>query len=250
MAGTGEALGRSDESTTPSAMKSTLLVVGAGMIGGLVFWVLTRITGILPFDWLWYASVPTALLLGGVSSFLGVFLLANSDTSKTTELKHTLAFALICGVVWSPVIDAAKQVVLGAVAANKADTAKTDASQLNATVSTGSTAAVENQVAKTQQTTLDAVKTLPTVTNAGVRQKVLSDSQDALSALVDASSKAPEASVNAIATIGNEAASSGDPTVARKTLDALTRLQKRSPEAAVKAESARQEILKRLAVPK
>jgi hypothetical protein len=105
-------------------------VVLAGIVGGLVYWVLMRITGVKPLGLDWYAGVPASLLLGGVAAFLAVYLLANSHTSQPAELKHSVAFALVCGIVWSPIIDTAKQTVLSAVAAKNGDAAKNSAQLL------------------------------------------------------------------------------------------------------------------------
>jgi len=218
----------------------SIRVALSGAVGGLVFWVLMRITGVNPFGWRWYAGIPTSLLLGGVAAFLGVYLIANSDTSQAAELKHTLAFALVCGIVWSPVIDAAKQTALGAFAAKQADSAKDSAGQLKQEVAQGTPTKVEQQIAKTAQTTSEAVKSLPAVTNNDVKEKIISDSQDAVAALVDASQKAPDASIKALSTIGKEAAASGNPVVTRSILDGLQTVQTKSPASAAKAEAARQ----------
>src|SRR5439155_25441337 len=99
----------------------SIRVALSGAVGGLVFWVLMRITGVNPFGWRWYAGIPTSLLLGGAAALLGGYLVATSDTSQAAELNHTLAFAVVCALVWSPVIDAAKQTALGAFAAKHAD---------------------------------------------------------------------------------------------------------------------------------
>jgi len=230
-----------------ASIPSSIRVVLSGMIGGLVFWVLMRITGVQPLGLNWYAGVPASLLFGGVAGFLGVYMLANSDTSQGPKIKHTFAFALVCGIVWSPVIDTAKQTVLSAVAAKNAGSAKDSAKALDHAVAGGSSAAVEQQIAKTAQTTSDAVMSLSSVTNFEVKRKVQSDSQDAVGALVGASQKAPDASVTALFKIGKEAAATGNPTVTKSVLDGLQRVQTMSPASAVKAQAARQEIITGLA---
>src|SRR3954469_16917221 len=207
---------------------SALVVLG-GAIGGLVYWVLMRTTGVKPLGLDWYAGVPASLLLGGVAAFLGVYLFANSDTSQPTELKHTLAFALVCGIVWSPIIDTAKQTVLSAVAAKNADAAKNSAEELGKAVASGSSAGVEQEITKTVQTTTDAVNSLPSVTNDDVKRKIISDSQAAVGSLVGASQKAPDASIDALSKIGKQAASAGDPKLTRLVLDGLQRVQTASP---------------------
>jgi hypothetical protein len=75
---------------------------------------------------------------------------------------------------------------------------------------------------------------------------VISDSKEAVGALVDASRKAPDASVNALISIGKEAASQGDPRMTGSVLDGLEKIQTISPEMANKAAFARQDIVKSL----
>ena len=49
--------------------------------------------------------------LGMGSAFVGVFLLANSDVSSSGSLRRTLAFALMCGFAWRPVLEAGTALV-------------------------------------------------------------------------------------------------------------------------------------------
>jgi hypothetical protein len=140
-------------------MPNWLKIVISGMLGGLVYWLLLRITGVNPMGLPWYEGVSASVLLGGVAAFLAVYLLANSATSSG-EITHTLAFALVCGIIWSPVINTAKDTVSGVIAARNGSAAKNSAQQLGATVASGSAASLEQQITKTTQSTTDAVKTL------------------------------------------------------------------------------------------
>lgn len=218
-------------------------VVVSGMVGGLVFWASLRVTGVKPMGLLWFAGLPASVLFGAVAAYLGVYLLANSDTSDATKLKHTLAFALVCGIVWSSVIDTAKNTVLGVVKAKSGDSASQSAQQLNKLSQSGGTAGVEQQIAKTGADTADAVKNLQSVANSDVKQKVLADSQTAVNALVTAAPKAPDASVDALYSIGKEAVQSGDPLVTRSVLEGLDRVEAASPNAAGKIAAARRDIV-------
>jgi membrane associated rhomboid family serine protease len=89
-----------------------LYVMIAGAVGGLTSWLLQWLAGLTPFQKPAIFGIPALVVVGAVAAVLGVYLIANSDT---TELRHTLAFALVCGVFWQPVFDAAKLYVTHSV---------------------------------------------------------------------------------------------------------------------------------------
>ncbi len=144
---------------------SFLLVVLSGAVGGMVYWVLQAATGIAPFGFRWYGSVPAALLVGGVAAVLGVYLLANSDTTSRAQLIHTLSFALVCGITWSTVIAGAKQQVISATGVARADTAQDKAASLQNALKNGNRTEVSAKVSDTAAAAAQAVQSLPSTTD-------------------------------------------------------------------------------------
>ncbi len=85
------------------------LVGFAGMIGGFGSWVLATVVGPEPL----INSLPLAIagymFLGTLAGLLGVFLVAKTDPQAPS---HALAFALACGIFWSPVIASVQALVV------------------------------------------------------------------------------------------------------------------------------------------
>lgn len=85
-----------------------LHVLGVGAVGGALSWVFAITIGVRPvLNQVWLA-VPATMLLGAGAAYIGVYLLASSDTA---QVHRCLAFALVCGVAWKPVWDAGTALV-------------------------------------------------------------------------------------------------------------------------------------------
>ena len=85
--------------------KVATLVMGAGAFGGLTSWCLQTLAALKPFGLPARAAIPALIVVGAASALIGVYLIANSDTKET---RHTLAFALVCGIFWQPVLKSAQ----------------------------------------------------------------------------------------------------------------------------------------------
>jgi hypothetical protein len=95
-----------EKPTTPFAMnpmiKEVVLVAGAGSCGGLLGTLASHVlkqsfpSGLL-------TSFLAAPVLGAGAALIGVYLLANSDRK---EMARCMVFAMACGIVWKPVLDA------------------------------------------------------------------------------------------------------------------------------------------------
>lgn len=93
---------------TPTGRAHPLHVLGVGAIGGALSWVFAVTIGVPPVLSHWWLAVPAAMLLGAGAAYIGVYLLASSDTA---QVHRCLAFALLCGVAWKPVWDAGTALV-------------------------------------------------------------------------------------------------------------------------------------------
>jgi hypothetical protein len=88
--------------------KEIIFVVAFGAIGGLVSIVYSYAVGNPPVLGGTLLVFPAYVLLGAVAAFVGVYLLTKTDTS---DMKRCLAFALICGIFWSPVFEGMTEVI-------------------------------------------------------------------------------------------------------------------------------------------
>ncbi len=81
--------------------KEVLLIIAGGAIGGLLSWVYSITLGLSTVLAGWQAVV-ASVTLGMGASFLGVYLIANTDTAPFYD---ALGFAVLCGFAWKPIYD-------------------------------------------------------------------------------------------------------------------------------------------------
>lgn len=107
-------------------------VIVGGLIGGLGSWVWATTVGPPPLIDSIYFAIPSYVFLGGLAGYLGVVLIAKTDTK---EHFHASAFALACGLFWGPVITGAKAIVTQKEAQETARNTKQIGAQLGNEVS-------------------------------------------------------------------------------------------------------------------
>lgn len=83
------------------------MIAIAGGVGGLMSFVYTLASGgtlslSLPWGWLGY------MFLGMGTGYLGVYLVAKTDTSHRM---HALGFAMACGISWAPIMQASSALI-------------------------------------------------------------------------------------------------------------------------------------------
>jgi hypothetical protein len=233
MAATG--MGQIDKDRKLSDLAMTGWVAACGGVGGLVYWLLQHAAGLDPFGWRWYAGLPTTALLGAFASVVGVYIVANSDTA---ELKHTLAFALICGLAWKPIINSATDSVTDAIHARQGDSAVSLAVELKQQAQTGTVQQVQAKATQTAETAAQLQTTLATARNEAVKTKLIHDSRQAVTALTDISAKDPRASIQGLTRIGQAAASNNQIAVSDSVVSSLQRIRKQNPALTQEADAA------------
>lgn len=85
-----------------------VLIIIAGLVGGLGAWVWATTVGPSPLLGNPWVAIPAYMFLGAIAGFLGVYLVAKTDPAQTA---HAIAFSLACGVFWGPVISGAEAMV-------------------------------------------------------------------------------------------------------------------------------------------
>src|SRR5262249_50811665 len=105
----------------PQVSAEMKFVAKCGAIGGVVSGLYTYMVGAtysLP-PWI---AVPLCIPLGAVAPTIAVYYLPPTDTNKANQL---VAYAMLCGIMWKPVIDAGKALIADHVdrARSKAQTA-------------------------------------------------------------------------------------------------------------------------------
>ena len=221
--------------------KSLLYVAIAGAVGGFTSWLLQWLAGLAPFQKPASQGIPALIVVGGVAAVFGVYLLANSNIR---ELPHTLAFALLCGVFWQPIFDAAKLYVQHSTTQRQASQQQSQTQDLAAAVAGGDEAAVKNKLDDTTNATTDVLSKLPTEQDADLKRKVVEQSNQAVEMVGKGADKAPEATVANLQKIGETAVQSGQPEVASNVLIKLNTLKAQNPAIGPAADKASDKIVK------
>jgi hypothetical protein len=215
--------------------RTIALVSGSGAVGGLIAWVLQAATGgrLLPF--VWYGSVPAALLLGSAAAGIGVYVLANTDQR---QLGRLIFFSVLCGVSFKPVFQAGSNYLNGTLSQAKAQSQLSDVQQntqqLNQAVATQSQAQVQTAVQQTAQSTTTLVQQSASVPDESLRAELQTKSAKVVDAIAAAAPKAPEQSVRSLYAIGLAARQTNQTKLTLHVIDSLRNYEATSTDPATK----------------
>src|SRR5258708_3285247 len=177
-------------------------VITAGSSGGEVLWGLSLMHGGLPVaehapfpgeQWRWISLLLSAFL-GAAAAFVSVYWLANTDTTKKTQC---LGFAVICGLMWEPVLTGAGQRFTTGFADLEATEAVRQANQLTGAVNTGP--ALQPQAAA--DVAVKLVEAGPNIQNPGLKVDAKHQTERILNALATQALTQP-AATEALVNIG------------------------------------------------
>ncbi|HZD93718.1 MAG TPA: hypothetical protein VE133_05650, partial [Candidatus Sulfotelmatobacter sp.] len=180
-------------------IEQMLYVALCGGLGGVLSWLLGQWTGVGVFTkWAWYGQIPALVFLGAMAGLFGIFIL----TASSLNSMRTYVFAIICGVLWQPIITTALKSVGEASATRQLAQVSNQTEQVRSVVEHGSPEEVSSAVKASVPTLTDALKQLPNVENAEKKDAIVKSSDNALSALESAADKAPASSIEAIRDVG------------------------------------------------
>jgi len=185
-------------------------------VGGILFWVLSKLSGTAIFAaWPWYGQLPALAFLGAMAALFGVFLL----TASSLNAMKTYIFAIVCGVVWQPIINTAIKSYSNVGITRQVQQVSTQTDQLNSTADHGSTEQIQSAVKATVPMVTQALKS--DVQDAGKKQEIVDSSQQAISALQVAADKAPGSSIDGIKQVGIAAGAGNHTTVSIHAVQSL-----------------------------
>jgi hypothetical protein len=191
-------------------------VIAGGAAGGIGFWLLGEWSGTQMFYGFGRLEQIVALMfIGAVAAAIGVYLLTASDPTSM----RTYVFALVCGLVWQPIIDAGKRLATNAAVSSKVEDVNASADQIVREVDNGGNVAA--QINNTVPNVKDALQATPSVQDAGKQAAIARSSEKAINAIYRAAPKDPDASLKALSTISLEASRSGQPAVAVQALQGV-----------------------------
>src|SRR5215831_13005122 len=103
-----------------------LFVALAGAAGGALFWLLAAWSGTTTFGaWPWEGQLAALMFIGSISGLFGVYLLTSSNLNSM----RTYVFAIVCGLVWQPIINSARQSVNNASVTRQTAAVNTETQQ-------------------------------------------------------------------------------------------------------------------------
>jgi hypothetical protein len=199
-------------------------------VGGIVAWlVIGQITLLIAVP-VWIEFLVSALV-GGVASYLGVYLLANTDTKQRS---HCLAFAVACGLSWKPVVEAATTLVSKGITQNRAeaDTANTKetARTLNETAAQGE---LPSRIDATATAATNLVNRLAEVQDTPIADTARRQVTAAIGVVEKKGEKEPMAAVQALAKVSEAAAAAKEPDLSLKAGESLYNLGTKTDDKAV-----------------
>ncbi|HEY2391766.1 MAG TPA: hypothetical protein VGK22_11395 [Candidatus Angelobacter sp.] len=207
-----------DGPITKLQVKQALWVACCGAIGGILFWVLSELSGTTLFtSWKWYGQIPALAFLGAIAALFGVLLL----TASNLNALKTYIFAIVCGVVWQPIITSAINSYSNVGATRQLQQVSTQTDLLTNTANKGSQQEINSVVKATVPAVTQALDQSDNVQDAGKKQELINSSNKALVALEAAASKAPDSSIQAIQDVGMAASNSNHPDVGINAIHSL-----------------------------
>jgi hypothetical protein len=191
--------GGSDQPINKLQIEQTLYVALCGGIGGLLSWVLEKWAGVGVFMHApWYGKIAALVFLGSMAGLFGIYILTSSNLNSM----RTYIFAIICGVLWQPIITTAIDSVGEANASQRLAASTSSVSQVQEVAAHGNPEQVSSTVQASVSAITEAIRQLPNVQNAEKKDAIVRSSDNALAALQAASDKAPAPSIEAIKQVG------------------------------------------------
>ncbi len=203
---------------TRGQIEQALWVAFCGALGGFLFWLLGKWSGTDTFAyWKWYGQIPALAFLGAVAALFGVFLL----TASSLNAIKTYIFAIVCGLVWQPIINTAIKSYGNVGVTRQVAQLTNQTQQLQNSADHGTPDEVKAAVQSTVPAVTQALKQFPDVQDAAKKQAIVESSDKALVAFEAAASKAPDTSIQAIKEVGIAASESNHTDVGIHAINSL-----------------------------
>jgi hypothetical protein len=231
------------EEITAKDVRALVFVIICGAVGGFLYWVLAALAGQKIANWPVHFQILAMVFVGAVAGLFGVYLLTASDL----RAMKTFIFAIVCGLVWQPILQSAKGLVANATATKQVAQLDTKTNQIKATAENGTSDQVKSDINSAASALKNVVNTLSNVQDTTKRNELLDTSKNAIDAVESGFAKAPEATVNALQDIGIESAKASQPEVTTKAIQSLNAvglnaIQKSRPDVALQAYQSIQRI--------
>lgn len=198
-----------------------VLFSGAG--GGLVSWAFTLMTGATFGLGAWLA-LPLCVILGTAAALVAVYVITPTDTKKTGQL---IGFAVLCGFLWKPVLDAGRIVIGERIeAARSVADVKQQVAELKRAETPESVGSNAHQAAAGAAELLRSSQTLD---NPTVDKQATTGATNAVNAIAETSTANPLAATLALREIKEAADKADKPEVSRLAARKLETIGRQFP---------------------
>jgi hypothetical protein len=206
--------------------RSTLVPLGAvwvaGAIGGLLFFVVAKMTGTSLPAGFGFGLIPGLMFVGALAAAFGVYLLTASDLKAI----RTYVFAVVCGLAWKSTIDSAISLAANATASSQTAQVGDTVNQVQAATLGGDAQQINTAVQNTVSAVNQSLNYAPNVSDLSKKAEITDTSKNAITQIQSTADKAPDVSVDALKNISLAASSAGQTTVALQAVDALRTIGK------------------------
>ncbi|HEV7922580.1 MAG TPA: hypothetical protein VGR02_17490 [Thermoanaerobaculia bacterium] len=182
-----------------------VLLSGAG--GGLTAWAFTIIGG-ATFGLSIWAALPLSIILGAAAALVAVYVIIPADVTKTAKL---IAFAVLCGFLWKPILDAGRLVIMQRL---EASNAKTEARKDLAELKSAQPAAAPAKAHEAAGTAAELLRASDRIDNPQLITDASIQAADAVTAIAQNPNLDPTAATLALQDIKKAASESGNEHVA------------------------------------
>lgn len=198
-------------------------VLGSGAGGGLVSWAYTLMIG-QTFGLGSWLALPMCVILGTAAAVVAVYVVTPTDTSKTGRL---IGYALLCGFLWKPVLDAGRIVITERLEA--AQSAASVGKQVTELRAAATPEAVAVNAKQTAEGASELLRSSDTLDNPGVEKRATEQASAAVDAIAETSTANPAAATLALEEIKDAAEKAGNDEVMKLAREKIRILRPQLP---------------------
>jgi len=203
--------------------KDVKLVIASGAGGGLVSWAFTIMSG-STFGLDMWSALPLCVILGTAAALVAIYVITPADVTKTGKL---IGFALLCGFLWKPVLDAGKSAIN-----QRIDTARTSAqvaTDVSALKSASTPATVGEKAHDAASGAASLLRTSDRLDNANLDKQATTQATEAVNAIAETSTANPVAATLALGEIRKAAQESNNPDLADLASRRIMMIERKAP---------------------
>ena len=194
-------------------------VLIGGACGGFVSWVYSETVGTrmaLPIA----AAIAACFVLGAAAALISVYVVANSDVNNIPRL---LAFAVICGIFWKPVLDSSVTYVNQRRDAASSDQRSSDALQ-SLQSSPAAAPAPSGAIAAATDATTELLKTSNRLRDPQLEEKARERTAELIDTISAKAKGDPDGAAMALEQVKTAAEATGNPELASKASVELSKI--------------------------